>query len=203
QTNGEALPKDVIPIYTNTGKERVETLDFIERCSQRWGLPVVWLEYRRWLEDPGPAPGRWMCKPKRARTVRTGLEVVDYATASRDGRPFTELIIGSKMLPNVAIRRCTQWLKIKTSWRYARNVLGWKSYDNLLGLRWDEPTRNPGVDSKSTPGEMPVCPLKRAKVTRDEVMAFWQEQRCGVPLDAWLAMPPAQRPGWDLELRPD
>lgn len=202
EAHGGALPAHVVVIFTNTGKERAETLDFVERVSCRWGVPVTWLEYRRWLDDPGPAPGRWLAKPKKARADRTGLEVVDYATASRDGRPFRELIIGSAMLPNVTIRRCTQWLKIKTSWRYVRNVLGWQSYDNLLGLRFDEPTRNPQPQPKSTPGETPGVPLKRARVTVADVMAFWQDQRGGVPLRDWLELPPAERPGWDLELLP-
>jgi hypothetical protein len=129
--------------------------------------------------------------------------VVNYATASRDGRPFNELIENSQILPNQAIRRCTQWLKIKTSWRYVRNVLKWPAYQNAIGLRYDEPTRSVKPDPKSTPGEDPVCPLKKARVGRRDVMDFWQEMRGGVPLDEWLAMKPADRPGWDLALRPD
>jgi 3'-phosphoadenosine 5'-phosphosulfate sulfotransferase (PAPS reductase)/FAD synthetase len=182
---GGRLPADVVPVFCNTGKERPETLDFVERCSLEWDVPIVWLEYRRWLSDPGPAEGRWMCKPKQARADRTGLEVVNYATASRDGRPFVELILGSQLLPNVAMRRCTQWLKIKTSWRYARFVLGWREYANAIGLRWDEPRRSAKPDPKSTSGESPLMPLKAARVTVGDVMDFWSRQP------------------FDLALRPD
>ena len=183
--HGGKMPQGGQVIFCNTGKERTETLDFVERCSLEWGVEIIWLEYRRWLEDPGPAPGRWLCKPKKARAVRTGLEVVNYATASRDGRPFTELIIGSSLLPNVAMRRCTQWLKIKTSWRYVRNVLGWKEYANAIGLRHDEPQRNAKPDPKSTPGETPDMPLKRAKVTVEQVMDFWKQQSFDLQLQPW------------------
>lgn len=182
--HGGRLPDDGMVIFANTGKERPETLDFVERCSLEWGVGVTWLEFRRWLSDPGPAPGRWTCKPRKARHW-TGLEEVNYATASRDGRPFSEVIDSKGILPNVAHRYCTQWLKIKTSWRYARNVLGWKTYTNAIGLRWDEPNRSVKPDPKSTPGEDPVCPLKPAKVTRETVMDFWSRQP------------------FDLQLRPD
>lgn len=203
QAHGGTMPEQSAVIFCNTGKERVETLDFVERVSLEWGVPVVWLEFRRWLDDPGPAAGRWLCKPKKARSDRTGLEVVNYASASRTGRPFVELILGSKMLPNVAIRRCTQWLKIKTNWRYCRNVLGWREYTNCIGLRYDEPRRKVQACSKSTPGETPTTPLKPAHVTTADVMAFWQEKRGGgLPLEQWLALPLAQRPGWDLALLP-
>jgi 3'-phosphoadenosine 5'-phosphosulfate sulfotransferase (PAPS reductase)/FAD synthetase len=173
---GGKLPADVVPIFTNTGKERPETLDFIERVSLEWEVPVVWLEFRRWLSDPGPAEGRWTCKPRDAARPLTGLEVVNYATASRDGRPFLELITGKAMLPNQAMRYCTQKMKIQTSWRYVRNVLGWKQYTNAIGLRHDEPKRSVKPEPKTTPGEEPVTPLKAARVRIADVKAFWASQ---------------------------
>ena len=39
------LPDDWITIFTNTGKEKPETLDFVNQCSIRWNVPIVWLEY--------------------------------------------------------------------------------------------------------------------------------------------------------------
>jgi 3'-phosphoadenosine 5'-phosphosulfate sulfotransferase (PAPS reductase)/FAD synthetase len=175
--HGGRLPDGGRVIFCNTGKERPETLEFVERCSQWWGVDITWLEYRRWEEYPGDAPGRWACKPRKAGP-RTGLQVVNFATASRKGEPFVQLIEGSKMLPNVAIRRCTQWLKIKTSWRYCRNVLGWRDYTNAIGLRADEPARVARLraDPKSTSGEEPVAPLSRAGVTLSDVREFWAGQ---------------------------
>lgn len=174
---GGRLPEGGKVIFCNTGKERLETLDFVERCSLEWDCPITWLEYRRWVNYPGDAPGRWGCKPRKARPW-TGLEVVNYATASRRGESFDQLIEGSAMLPNVAIRRCTQWLKIKTNWRYCRNVLGWRDYTNAIGLRADEPARVARLkpDPKSTSGEEPVCPLAKAGATLHDVREFWASQ---------------------------
>ena len=56
EAHGGTLPDDVKVVFCNTGKEREETLEFVERCSQRWGVPVVWLEYR--YEAPVPCPTR-------------------------------------------------------------------------------------------------------------------------------------------------
>jgi 3'-phosphoadenosine 5'-phosphosulfate sulfotransferase (PAPS reductase)/FAD synthetase len=156
---GGKLPNDVVPIFCNTGKERRETLGFVERCSVEWDCKVVWLEYRK------DAPNKF--------------EEVNYATASRDGRPFDELISTKSMLPNVAHRYCTQWLKIKLNNRYARHVLRFTpdngGYTNAVGLRYDEPQRAWKLkpDPKSSPGEDPIAPLYWAKVTRQEVMAYW------------------------------
>lgn len=201
--HGGKLPSYIVPVFCNTGKERPETLDFVERVSLEWDVPIVWLEYRRWTDYPGHSETRWACKPRKA-CPRTGLEVVNYATASRKGEPFRMAIENKSILPNVAVRYCTQWLKIKTSWRYARNVLGWKEYTNAIGLRADEPKRlaSQKPDPKSTPGETPCAPLSRGTVCRDDVMDFWQQMRCGMDLEPWLALPPHKRPGWDLALRP-
>jgi len=61
---------DYIVAFQNTGKEMPETLDFINECDKRWNLNIVWLEFR----------------------YGNNFEVVDYDTASRNGRPFDELI---------------------------------------------------------------------------------------------------------------
>lgn len=67
--NGGTLPADVVPCFANTGREMPETLDFVRDCSERWNVPVVWLEF-------DPAWG----KQRRFR-------VVDHAAASRAGEP--------------------------------------------------------------------------------------------------------------------
>jgi 3'-phosphoadenosine 5'-phosphosulfate sulfotransferase (PAPS reductase)/FAD synthetase len=159
---GGALPPDLVVIFCNTGKERPQTLDFVERCSAEWGVSIVWLEYCR------AAPHRFL--------------VTNYATASRHGQPFDQLIATKKMLPNVAVRYCTDWLKVQISNRYVRHVLGWTpktgGYTNAIGLRADEPARVARLraSAKTTPGEYPIAPLARAGVTRGEVMRFWAHQ---------------------------
>ena len=31
-------------MFCNTGMERAETLEFVNECALRWGVPIVWLE---------------------------------------------------------------------------------------------------------------------------------------------------------------
>lgn len=218
QAFGGTLPDACRVIFNNTGKERLETLDFVERVSQRWSVPIHWLEY---YNTPAMRKRKGQVIPGWNHLVRE----VDYATASRNGEPYDMAIRSRQILPNQAIRYCTGDMKIRTTNRFVRRTLGWEEYTNALGLRYDEPHRyaklysqktvrveqtlfgeeeiEEGYDAEKVTGEVPVVPLFHAKVTLEEVMAFWQEQRGGISLDEWLALPKGQRPDWDLELRPD
>lgn len=217
EAHGGRLPPGHVVVFCNTGRERHETLDFVERCSQRLGVPVVWLEYRF-------LPGEGKARGGSARGGEHNVVVVDYATASRDGEPFAQVIQARQFLPNPVMRFCTAELKIRTTNRYVRRVLGWDHYHNAIGLRADEEQRvlkmrrKRTVKSEATlfgeertvirgadhpPGETPQCPLFDAGVRLEDVMEFWKRQRGGVELAEWLALPHGRRPGWDLGLEQD
>ena len=38
--HGGALPPDVHVVFTNTGKERPETLAFVAECARQWGVAI-------------------------------------------------------------------------------------------------------------------------------------------------------------------
>lgn len=159
--HGGTLPSDVLVCFQNTGKERPETLDFVERCACEWGVKVVWLEYRH--EGKG--------KPSFA--------VVDYAAASRNGEPFETAIRtrsgGSGYLPNLMTRYCTIDLKLKTLHRYLRS-LGWESWTNCIGFRADEPQRVAKARGRGDGREDPVFPLHAAGIAKPYVKAWWSRQ---------------------------
>lgn len=140
---------DYIVSFQNTGKELPQTLDFINECDVRWGLNIVWLEYRR---------------PSK-------VEVVTYETASRDGRPFEELLMQRPAsLPNVQFRYCTLQLKIETLKRYLKSI-GVKEYTSYNGIRYDEPNRWGKINRDDT-----ELPLVRWKTTKADVLEFWKNQ---------------------------
>lgn len=184
---GGKLPAYVRVVFCNTGKEREETLEFVERCSQRWDVPIAWLEY---------------C---RSGNASHGTKVVDFQSASRHGEPLDAVISYFRdhragnghdpVLPNPVSRFCTAEGKLRASHRHVTQTLRWKEYHDAIGLRFDEPKRvlkmlrQTHVVNESTlfgligtivrgnslpAGEIPVCPLSEAKVTLQDVHDFWQ-----------------------------
>lgn len=182
---GGKLPDDRRVIFCNTGKERAETLAFVERCSLEWDVPITWLEYR-W--EPG----------------RNYFVEVNYATASRKGEPFLHMINTSGYLPNPVLRKCTIEMKLKTTNRYVRQSLGWSEYTNAVGFRHDEPKRVATLTAPAKhtvivqtlfgeveeeegkdylPGESPVCPLNDANVTKPMIRDWWKKQSFDLGLE--------------------
>ena len=158
EAHGGTLPADVVVLYANTGKELEETLDFVNECSERWGVPIVWVEFTRHA-DPQL---RW--------------RVVTYETASRNGQPYEALIEQKRYLPNPVTRFCTSELKIRPMKLYAQQPRGWRDWLVALGYRADEPRR---VAKLRIPHREPFdrcAPLATAGVRVAEVGDFWRRQ---------------------------
>lgn len=152
------LPEDVRVAFANTGKEMPETLDFVRECSERWGVPITWLEFVA-AEEP---QARW--------------REVDFASASRNGEPFEALIRQKRYLPNPVTRFCTTDMKIRPMKLWAQQALGWDAWTVAIGLRADEQRR---VAKLSTPTREPFdrsAPLASAGITKEDVGRFWKEQ---------------------------
>ncbi|KPB59799.1 hypothetical protein QNL75_11150 [Pseudomonas amygdali pv. morsprunorum] len=88
---------DLIVTFASTGKEHPVTHDFVNECSLRWQVPIIWQEYR---DDD------------------RGFTIVTYETASRDGEPFAALVRKRSYLPNPVTRFCTIDLKIRVIHKY-------------------------------------------------------------------------------------
>lgn len=162
--HGGELPDNAVAIFTNTGKEREETLVFLDQIEKRWAVPITWLEYtyRRDL-----AGGRGPEKQKN------WFRVVSFSTAHRRGQPFVDLIQSRQMLPNVVMRMCTEELKVNTAARYCRHALGWKKPLSILGIRHDEPRRWGKAINEECRTRYPMV---YAEHTVDDVTAFWNAQ---------------------------
>jgi len=184
QSNG-GLPEDAMVVFANTGKEAEETLEFVRECSLRWGIAITWVEY----------------------TSGGGVKVVDFETASRKGEPFEALIQKRQYLPNPVARFCTTELKILTAVRYLRGI-GWKEWDNLIGIRSDEPARVAKVRASPSGGTKGIerhVPLASDGIGVQDVLEFWRSQDfdLGLPVvngktmhgncDLCFLKPPAQR----------
>lgn len=170
---GGRLPEDIKVIFNNTGKERAETLTFVERCAIEWGVDVTWLEY---TSTPKNRPLGKARNGKMESAYDHGFKVVNYASASRNGEPLEAVIRARKMLPSVVARFCTVECKIRTSQRYLLS-LGWDRWANAIGFRADEPHRVARLKTTNQhSNEEPIAPLHAAKVTKSDVHAWWKRQ---------------------------
>lgn len=147
EAHGGKLPPEAIVCFANTGKEEEATLKFVHDCSMSWGVPIVWLEYRK---------------------IKPFYELVTYEIASRNGEPFEQLIDKAKYLPNQSQRFCTQELKVKAIHRYLKSI-GIKEYDTFVGIRADEPRRVAKISQQ----EDKLMPLARTGVSEKDIWDFW------------------------------
>lgn len=139
-------------LFANTGKEREETLVFLDCCDREWDLGVVWLEAVA-HPDYGTA-----CTHR----------IVDFDTASRNGEPF-EAVIQKYGIPNMKYLHCTRELKANTMRSYMHSI-GWDDYLIAQGMRLDEPKR-------IKPKDGIIYPLAHIwPMTKPEILDWWKEQ---------------------------
>jgi len=168
EANG-GLPDRSEVIFTNTGREMPETLDFVQECGERWGVKITWAEYRvRWTgahHDPSE---------KVFDSSAHSFETVSYNSASRNGEPFTALMDYFQYTPNREADFCSHELKTRTARRVCVEKLGWKNWTTALGIRFDESGR---VLKKQPRERYSVWyPLNNSAVTKHHVSRFWERQ---------------------------
>lgn len=174
------LPSHVIPCFQNTGKEREESLEFLEEMSRRWHVPVIWLEYR----------------PALKFKTAVNFEIVNFKTASRKGEPYDMLIdylarfrrevkMTNPVLPNPVQRICTAYLKVKTTEQFMESI-GFKYYQAVMGIRYDEPRRVAKLKASNEHGYRYeyIWPLFDQKITKSMIKEWWLSQDFDLRLDA-------------------
>ena len=158
------LPENIVVCFANTGKEMPETLDFVEACSDEWGVEIVWLE-------------RWASKTPKDSKFKYAYEtkVTNYNDACRNGEPFKHLIRAKGIAPNPVSRFCTKELKIEAIRSFVKN-LGWETpYQGFVGIRADETRRVKKIHNTRDCGQDRWCPLYLDGVTVTDVYNFWKQ----------------------------
>lgn len=152
-----ALPAGVHVVFANTGKEREETLRFVQDCDDYWGVRVRWVEWR---------------------DTEAGFEEVNHNSASRNGEPFQALIKKKGMPPNWQARFCTQFLKVVPMTAFARSVgLTPGQYSEVIGLRHDEGMRLLKMfERNDKDGRRCLAPLDKGRITEADVLGYWGRQ---------------------------
>jgi len=159
---GGSLPEHSQIVFANTGLEHEATLEFVQRVSEEWSIPVVWIEF-----DPVEK-----------------FRIVDADSASRNGEPFDRLIEKKEYLPTPVARVCTVNLKMRAIAAYLKSI-GWDEWDAAVGLRADEPKRAQRIKG-DTAGESPVCPMYHAGHTLRDVESFWRSQPWRLAIPRWV-----------------
>lgn len=158
--SNDGLPDGAKVIFANTGKEEEATLRFVQDCSERWNVPITWVEYHD------------------APETKDRFRVVTFETASRDGEPFEAIIRKRNYLPNPVSRFCTVELKIHPELRFLKSI-GWDEWENMIGIRNDEPRRVAKIlanPSGGKSGPERIMPLAKASINKNDVGAFWHSQ---------------------------
>lgn len=157
--HGGRLPEDVHADFANTGKEDTRTLDFVQECSERWNVPITWVEF----------------DPEAEHMTR----VVNHNSASRDGEPLRHAIDTrpTQHLFNRVSRYCTATTKLR---RLQKLMHHWRGYDRwtvVLGIRHDEPRRVKSNRARSGRDRQDVAlPLDDAKIINDDILSWWEDQ---------------------------
>lgn len=146
-------------VFANTGREHEQTLIFADKVDKHFGLNLIWLEA--------------VVSPIAYVGVRHNI--VNFDTASRNGKPF-EGLISVEGIPNVSRQKCSDYLKTQA-------IRSWMSSNGLakrgnqaktaVGMRADEPERaNP--DKTSAKRYNLVYPLCHwGAFDKQDVNDFW------------------------------
>ena len=145
-------------VFANTGKEREETLEFVQKCDELFELNLVWVEADVLEYGQGTKHNR-----------------VLFHTASRNGEPF-EAMIQKLGIPNKSYPHCTRELKIAPIHSFAREYFGTTDYKTAIGIRADEFDR-------MTQEKGRIYPLVKAGITKQVVNEFWDRMPFNLELE--------------------
>jgi len=142
-------------VFANTGDEEEKTLEFVQQCSEKWNLNIVWVE---------------SVVHKNERKGSTH-KIVSFKSASRNREPFVS-VIEKYGIPNQNFLHCNRELKLNPIRSYMKSV-GWTNYETALGIRSDEIDRV-NIHRKKFKLIYPFIFMK--PTTKPEVAYWWSKQ---------------------------
>jgi len=150
--------ENILFLFANTGKEREETLYFLNQLDTKFDLGIVWLESK-----VNPIKGKG-----------TNYKVVNFKNASREGEPF-EHVINKYGLPSKLFRHCTRELKEAPIHKYAKDFFSKKEYFTAIGIRSDEKHR-------LTKKKNYIYPLVETNIDKKFINDWWSRQSFNLKL---------------------
>ena len=146
---------DMVFVFANTGDEEEETLKFVDLCSKKWNIEIIWVESVVHHEE----------------RVGSTHKIVNFNTASRNREPFKE-VIKKYGIPNQNFLHCNREMKLNPIRSYMKSI-GWKKYKTAIGIRVDEFDRV----NKNRVKQGLIYPFISDKpTTKQEVSYWWSNQ---------------------------
>lgn len=149
---------EIIFVFANTGQENEETLIFLKKCAEHFGINIIWIE----------------ADVKYGKGNGTRFKLTDFENASRNGEAF-EAVIKKYGIPNTSFLHCTRELKMNPIKAYAKSIWGKEKYYLAIGIRIDEFDRmNANKDKLRI-----IYPLiaKEMKPMTKPMINFWWKQQ--------------------------
>lgn len=177
QTSPKYQDFNKLYIFANTGKEREETLQFVNDMSYYWDMTIVWIE--------AVAP----------MVLGQGIEAmeVNYEKASRNGEPFSAVIekmnlgVMEAAIPNQDMPYCSGRLKTIPINKYARQYFNKKGYISAIGMRAEDmPKRVTWAEIKQEKREKiyPLLEDFETPISQHQVIEFWKQQEFNLPFSS-------------------
>jgi hypothetical protein len=172
--NNKSNEYDFTIVFANTGRENNETLDFIKKCAEHFGVEIVWIESNVWGNVK-----------KMTKHV-----VVNYETATRNqdwrksrNTPYEQMVI-KYGLASISNRFSTRELKDRPIQSYMRS-LGFSDdeYEIFVGLRYDELDRQNETKDEKRSFVYPL--IKWLKWTKKHINFWWSQMPFRLELKGW------------------
>jgi len=154
---------NIIYAMANTSKEHKESLSFMNKCNEFYGLDMKWIEAE--FHEKG---------------VGVTYNIVDFKNLKTNGEIFED---GIKKfgIPSVINKWCNRDMKLVPLKKYADSVFGINNYSIAVGIRADEMDRV-RKDYKENNVFYPL--LDRGISVRDR-NKFWKEQHIKLNIPAY------------------
>jgi len=138
-------------VFANTGDEEEETLNFVNECSKRWKIEIIWVE----------------AVVHHNERIGSTHKIVDFKTAARNREPFVE-VIKKYGIPNQNFLHCNREMKLNPIKSYLKS-LRWNNYKTAIGIRVDEIDRmNVNRDKLGL-----IYPFISGKPTSKQEVSYW------------------------------
>lgn len=149
---------EIIFVFANTGQENEETLIFLKKCAEHFGINIIWIE----------------ADVKYGKGNGTRFKLTDFENASRNGEAF-EAVIKKYGIPNTSFLHCTRELKMNPIKAYAKSIWGKEKYYLAIGIRIDEFDRmNANKDKLRI--IYPLIAKEMQPMTKPMINFWWKQQ---------------------------